>query len=75
MALRTGFGFVSHIDQYREATFRQAKLPGVTFPTFMCRKCGKQQGVVGRRRVVKGTSRHGYHCANCLHVRQAAVTA
>lgn len=50
---------------YRIATLRHAALAGITRPSFLCRKCGKNQLVDGRRPVVQGTSRFGYHCARC----------
>lgn len=53
------------IDQYRDATQRQARLAGVTLPSFRCRKCMKSRIVSGRRQAVRGTSRYGYHCADC----------
>ena len=65
MSFRSGYGHKCAIEMYRDATLRQAKLAGVTIPTFMCRKCGKRQTVAGRRQVVRGASRHGYHCAQC----------
>lgn len=52
-------------EQYRDATIRHAALAGITRPSFLCRKCGESHGVSGRRQVVRGTSRFGYHCARC----------
>ncbi|OYD52404.1 hypothetical protein CGK74_18180 [Thauera propionica] len=53
------------IAQYRDATLRHAKLAGITRPSFRCQRCRKDQGVSGRRQVVRGTSRYGYYCAHC----------
>lgn len=50
---------------YRDATLRHAALAGITRPSFLCRKCRKNQAVSGRRQVVPGTSRFGYYCACC----------
>lgn len=50
---------------YRDATLRHAALAGITRPSFLCRKCRKNQAVSGRRQVVAGTSRFGYYCAHC----------
>ncbi len=61
------------VERYRDATLRLAKLPGVTRPSFRCRKCGKSRGVNGRRQVVRGTSRFGYHCASCAPPAQPAA--
>jgi hypothetical protein len=47
MSFRSGYGHKCAIEMYRDATLRQAKLAGVTIPTFMCRKCGKRQTVAG----------------------------
>lgn len=51
---------------YRDATSRHAALAGITRPSFLCRKCRKNQAVSGRRQVVPGTSRFGYLCAHCV---------
>ena len=65
MSFRSGYGQKCAIELYRDATERQAKLAGVTIPTFLCRRCGKRQSVSGRRQVVRGSSRYGYYCASC----------
>lgn len=61
-----GFGHLAHLDKYREATLRQASLPGVTRLSFICRKCGLSRGISGRKRVVQGTTRFGFYCAHCV---------
>ena len=43
MSFRSGYGQKCAIELYRDATERQAKLAGVTIPTFMCRRCGKRR--------------------------------
>lgn len=53
------------IEQYRDATQRLARLAGVTLPSFRCQKCRQRRVVNGRRQAVRGTSRYGYHCAEC----------
>lgn len=53
---------------YRDSTARHAALAGITRPSFLCRKCRKNQAVSGRRQVVPGTSRFGYYCASCAAV-------
>ena len=73
MSFRSGYGQKCAIELYRDATERQAKLAGVTIPTFMCRRCGKRQSVSGRRQVVRGSSRYGYYCASCSTTRAAAA--
>ncbi|MEZ7895707.1 MAG: hypothetical protein QMB75_07485 [Thauera sp.] len=73
MSFRSGYGQKCAIELYRDATERQAKLAGVTIPTFMCRRCGKRQSVSGRRQVVRGSSRYGYYCASCCTMRPVAA--
>lgn len=51
---------------YRDGTLRHAALAGIMRPSFLCRKCGKSQVVSGRKQVLQGTSRFGYHCARCV---------
>jgi hypothetical protein len=58
------------IEQYRDATQRLGRLPGVTLPSFRCQKCRKSRVVNGRRQAVRGTSRYGYHCADCVAPRK-----
>lgn len=50
----------------REVTARQASMPGVTVASFVCRCCGRERLAHGRRQIVKGTSRFGYKCAECV---------
>lgn len=66
MPVLGGYEHCGAIEQYRAATQRLSKLAGVTQPSFRCRKCGKSQVVNGRRQVVRGTSRYGYHYARCV---------
>lgn len=73
MSFRSSYGHKCAIELYRDATERQAKLAGVTIPTFMCRRCGKRQSVSGRRQVVRGSSHYGYHCASCSTARPAGA--
>ena len=60
--------FARQIDEqrYREATERQAKMPGVTGPSFVCVACK-------RRSVTKGCKRLyiGRICAACHQAREA----
>lgn len=59
------YGRQDTIERYRDATRRLARLAGITRPSFRCRKCGQCRGVSGRQQAVRGTSRYGYHCADC----------
>ena len=60
--------FAHPIDEhrFREATARQAKMPGVTIPTFVCVACG-------RRSVTKGCKQLSIVriCAACHQAREA----
>lgn len=62
-------------ELYRDATLRHAALAGIMRPSFLCRKCGKSQVASGRRQVVRGTSRFGYHCARCADASRVSDTA
>ncbi len=72
MPLSSRDGSQSSIEQYSDATQRLGKLAGVTLPSFRCRKCRKSRGVNGRRQAVRGTSRYGYHCAECARARPSS---
>ena len=65
MPLTSRDGSQYAIEQYRDATQRLAGLAGVTLPSFRCQKCRQSRVVNGRRQAVRGTSRYGYHCAEC----------
>lgn len=65
MPLTRSDGSQYSIEQYRDATQRLARLAGVTLPSFRCQKCRQRRVVNGRRQAVRGTSRYGYHCAEC----------
>ena len=71
MPLTRNDGSQYSIEQYRDATQRLAGLAGVTLPSFRCQKCRKSRVVNGRRQAVRGTSRYGYHCAECAVPRKA----
>jgi len=66
MPLNSRYDALSEIEQYREATLRRSKVAGVMCPSFRCRKCGCFRQASGRRQVVRGTSRYGYHCGRCV---------
>lgn len=65
MTITSRSGRQDGIEEYRDATRRLAKLAGVTLPSFRCQKCRRRRVVNGRRQAVRGTSRYGYHCADC----------
>jgi len=70
MPITNVVGSEASIEQFREATGRLARLAGVTLPSFRCQKCRQSRVVYGRRQVVRGTSRYGYHCADCVAARR-----
>lgn len=70
MTLASRFGRQDAVEQYRAATQRLAGLAGVILASFKCRKCRKNRVVNGRRQAVRGTSRYGYHCAECAARRK-----
>lgn len=72
MPLTNSHGRHDAIEQYRTATQRLAGLAGVTVPSFRCRKCRKDRIASGRRQAVPGTSRYGYHCAECARTALSA---
>lgn len=65
MTITSSSGRQDCIEEYRDATRRLSKLAGVTLPSFKCQKCRRRRVVNGRRQAVRGTSRYGYHCADC----------
>lgn len=56
------------IAQFRDQTERQASCPGVTKPSFICRHCKQKRGTAGRTEVIKGYSRAGWICGQCVEV-------
>lgn len=59
------FASTEWINEFRERTERNSTMTGVTFPTFMCKKCKTNRSTVGRKHAVKGYPKHGYICAEC----------
>ncbi|MCK2097534.1 hypothetical protein [Thauera aromatica] len=51
---------------YRVQTTRQAKMPGVTRPSFRCSECGYYRGTAGRQKTASG-----WRCAACKRMREA----
>lgn len=70
MPLNSRYDACCEIEQYRDGTLRQAKVAGVMSPSFRCRRCGQFQRACGRKQVVRGSPRYGYHCAHCVRVGQ-----
>ena len=58
--------FDSHIHGYRRQTERQAAMPGVTGPSFVCGGCKLPRLVIGRKQTALG-----YRCAECMARRAA----
>ena len=59
--------FAYPIDEhrFREATERQAAMPGVTSPTFRCVACGRRSAMKGYKRTAAGSV-----CAACHQARE-----
>lgn len=53
-------------DRFRKNTDKQKTMAGVTWPSFVCKKCGKCKSQKGRKQVVNGTSKFGYLCSGCV---------
>lgn len=60
--------FAYPIDEhrFREQTARQAKMPGVTGPSFRCIACGHKSAMKGCKRTAVGAI-----CATCKAAREA----
>lgn len=54
------------IAQFRDQTERQASCPGVTKPSFICKRCGQKKGTKGRKAVLIGYAKGGFYCASCM---------
>lgn len=54
------------LSAFREQTERQAKMPGVTRPSFRCRECGRYSGTKGRQKAAEG-----WRCEACKLAREA----
>lgn len=63
------FNFFADEVAYREQTGRQAKMPGVTGPSFRCGDCGRTLLIKGRKKTAAG-----WRCAGCHQAREARKT-
>lgn len=63
--------FARQIDEqrFREATARQAPMPGVTMPTFVCVSCKRRSVTKGWKRLSIGSI-----CAACNQAREYRKT-
>lgn len=62
--------FDSHIHGYRRQTERQAAMPGVTGPSFVCAGCKRCRLTAGRKKTALG-----WRCAACVAKRAARRAA
>ena len=53
------------LDRYREATERQATMPGVMRPSFRYTECGRSRATKGRKKTATG-----WRCAECHQARE-----
>jgi hypothetical protein len=66
----------SHFEGQQEANRRASNanpsMSGISFgQTFMCKGCHQPRKKVGRKPVIKGCSKAGYFCADCVSERAA----
>lgn len=59
------------INIYRESTENQSALAGVMNPSFRCPKCKQTRLMAGRKQRIRGVSKSGYICAECVQKREA----
>lgn len=59
------FSFFADECAFREQTAGQAKMPGVTMPSFRCGECGRQSRTKGRKRTATG-----WRCVACHQARE-----
>ena len=64
--MSSGFNFFADEVAYREQTARQAKMPGVTRPSFVCVACKRRSVTKGCRQLSIGRI-----CAACHQAREA----
>ena len=51
-------------NEFRMAT-AGSNMNGVTYATFICKRCRQPKFMLGRKAVTKGFPRDGYVCADC----------
>ena len=54
------------ISEYRDKTNAHASTIYSGTPTFKCAKCKSVKHITGRKAMVKGYSKAGYKCADCV---------
>lgn len=64
------YGLPDWINNFRENTKNQKTMPGVTFPTFVCRKCKTSKSTNGRKMVTPGYPRDGFLCKECFSTKK-----
>ena len=52
-------------QRYREQTDRQARMAGVTGPSFRCGECARERRTLGRKKTAAG-----WRCAGCNQARE-----
>lgn len=54
------------LAKFRHATDKaHKKMAGCMEPSFLCKKCKRKKKTQGRRQVVPGSPKYGYHCKEC----------
>ena len=59
------FNYFADEAAFREQTDRQARMPGVTGPSFRCGECGRVCRTLGRKKTAAG-----WRCAVCHEARE-----
>ena len=59
------FKFYADEVAFREQTDRQARMAGVTGPSFRCGECGRHRATKGRKKTATG-----WRCAECHQSRE-----
>ena len=59
------FTFYADEVAFREQTDRQARMAGVTGPSFRCGECGRHRATKGRKKTATG-----WRCAECHQSRE-----
>ena len=65
------FAYPINEHRFRDATARQAQMPGAMANSFRCQGCKQDRLIGGRKALVKDTTRYGFVCRECDAKRQA----
>lgn len=54
------------IADYRAQTAALRAMPGVMRPSFICKCCGENKGIEGRKMVISKYPKAGWKCRDCV---------